>query len=389
MNQKKNLKGTIDLKLLVMSATLDAQKFQDYFDAPLLDIPGRLFHVEIFHTQEDEADYLEAAVRTTVQIHNFEGPGDILVFLTGEEEIEMACKNIRKEVEKLGDRVGRLNVIPLYSTLPPVQQQKIFEAPPGPNKNGVPGRKCIVATNIAETSITIDGIVYVVDPGFSKQKVYNPRIKVESLLVSPISKASAKQRAGRAGRTRPGQCYRLYTESSYEKELAENTYPEILRSNLTSMVLSLKKLGIEDIVHFDFLDPPAPETMMRALQILNNLGAIDDNVLPPRSRLLFFFALHRARLIVRFSLWFLLFFKLLRFGMKREKSQCLEKEWLSSLWSPNWPKSSYPPLSLAVQTKCSQSSPCSAFLLVSFAPKSSSKPLQRPMPSSLISTEIT
>jgi pre-mRNA-splicing factor ATP-dependent RNA helicase DHX15/PRP43 len=145
-----------------------------------------------------------------------------------------------------------------------------------PNRRGIAGRKCIVSTNIAETSLTIDGIVYVIDPGFAKQKVYNPRLRVESLLVSPISKASAKQRAGRAGRTRPGKCYRLYTEKAFSKDLIENTYPEILRSNLSSVVLTLKKLKIDDIVHFDYMDPPAPETLMRALEELNYLGALSD-----------------------------------------------------------------------------------------------------------------
>ena len=145
-----------------------------------------------------------------------------------------------------------------------------------PNRNGIPGRKIIVATNIAETSLTIDGIVYVVDPGLSKQKVYNPRLRIESLLVSPISRASAKQRAGRAGRTKPGKCYRLFTERSFSKDLPENAYPEIQVSNLSSVVLHLKKLGIDDIVHFDYMDPPAPETLMRALEQLNYLGALDD-----------------------------------------------------------------------------------------------------------------
>ena len=134
----------------------------------------------------------------------------------------------------------------------------------------------MVATNIAETSLTIDGIVYVVDPGFSKQKVYNPRIRVESLLVSPISRASAKQRAGRAGRTQPGKCYRLYTEISFRRDLQETTYPEILRSNLGNVVLTLKKLGIDNLVRFNFMDPPAPETLMRALEQLNYLGALDE-----------------------------------------------------------------------------------------------------------------
>ena len=167
--------------------------------------------------------------------------------------------------------------MPLYSSLPANQQQRIFDPAPAKGKNGKPGRKIVVSTNIAETSLTIDGIVYVVDPGFSKQKVYNPRLRVESLLVSPISKASCKQRSGRAGRTRPGKCYRLFTEKSFEKDLIENTYPEILRSNLSSVVLYLKKLGINDIVHFDYMDPPAPETLMRALEQLNYLGALDDD----------------------------------------------------------------------------------------------------------------
>ena len=136
-----------------------------------------------------------------------------------------------------------------------------------------------MSTNIAETSLTIDGVVFVIDPGFSKQKVYNPRIRVESLLVSPISKASSQQRAGRAGRTKPGKCFRLYTEKAYKNEMQDNTYPEILRSNLGSVVLQLKKLGIDDLVHFDFMDPPAPETLMRALELLNYLAALDGKLL--------------------------------------------------------------------------------------------------------------
>ncbi|KAG2442561.1 hypothetical protein HXX76_002647 [Chlamydomonas incerta] len=276
---KEVLKNRKDLKLVVMSATLEAEKFQGYFlDAPLMKVPGRLHPVEIFYTQEPERDYLEAAIRTVVQIHVCEPPGDVLLFLTGEEEIEDACRKVTKELQGMGDKVGPVKVLPLYSTLPPQQQQRIFEAAPPPAREGGPaGRKIVISTNIAETSLTIDGIVYVIDPGFSKQKVYNPRIRVESLLVSPISRASAHQRAGRAGRTQPGKCFRLYTESSFKKDLQEQTYPEILRSNLGSVVLQLKKLGIDDLVHFDFMDPPAPETLMRALELLNYLGAIDDD----------------------------------------------------------------------------------------------------------------
>ena len=270
-----------DLKIIIMSATLDAQKFQRYFnDAPLLAVPGRTHPVEIFYTPEPEQDYVEAAIRTVLQIHATEDEGDILLFLTGEEEIEDAARKISLEADEMVREAdaGPIKVYPLYGSLPPHMQQRIFEpAPPPRRQGGRPGRKVIVSTNIAETSLTIDGIVYVVDPGFSKQKIYNPRIRVESLLVSPISKASAQQRAGRAGRTRPGKCFRLYTEAAFKKELIDQTYPEILRSNLSSTVLELKKLGIDDLVHFDLMDPPAPETLMRALEELNYLACLDDD----------------------------------------------------------------------------------------------------------------
>ncbi|KAK6599038.1 pre-mRNA splicing factor ATP-dependent RNA helicase prp43 [Botrytis cinerea] len=257
-----------DLKIVIMSATLDAQNTRKNTSSRDL------------YTPEPERDYVEAALRTVLQIHATEAEGDILLFLTGEEEIEDACRKISLEADEMIREAdaGPLKVYPLYGTLPPAQQQRIFEPAPQPLRpGGRPGRKVIVGTNIAETSLTIDGIVYVVDPGFSKQKVYNPRIRVESLLVSPISKASAQQRAGRAGRTRPGKCFRLYTEAAFKKELIEQTYPEILRSNLANTVLELKKLGIDDLVHFDLMDPPAPETLMRALEELNYLACLDDD----------------------------------------------------------------------------------------------------------------
>ncbi|KAH9013622.1 P-loop containing nucleoside triphosphate hydrolase protein [Lactarius deliciosus] len=282
---KALVKRRKDLKIIIMSATLDALKFQKYFTiddpAPLFKVPGRTHPVEIFYTQEPEPDYVEASIRTVLMIHRAEDPGDILLFLTGEEEIEDACRKIKIEADDLiaqdPDTVGPLTCIPLYSSLPPQQQQRIFDPAPSPRvPDGPPGRKVIISTNIAETSLTIDGIVYVVDPGFSKQKIYNPRIRVESLLVSPISKASAQQRAGRAGRTRPGKCFRLYTERDFMKELEEQTHPEILRSNLANTVLELVKAGIKDLVRFDYVDAPAPETLMRALELLNYLAALDD-----------------------------------------------------------------------------------------------------------------
>jgi pre-mRNA-splicing factor ATP-dependent RNA helicase DHX15/PRP43 len=264
-------------KVVIMSATLDAEKFQSYFlDAPQLRVPGRCFPVEIFYTEKPERDYFEAAIRTVVQIHLGEPKGDILVFLTGEEEIEEACKRIQVEIKRFGCRVGFAKVLPLYSSLPTQRQQRVFEPSPASIEGQPVNRKIVLSTNIAETSLTIDGIVYVIDSGFSKKKVYNPRIRVESLLVSPISRASAHQRSGRAGRTQPGKCFRLYTEYSFDKDLQERCFAEIVRSNLNSIVLQLKKLGIDDLVHFDFMDPPAPETLMRALETLNYLSALDD-----------------------------------------------------------------------------------------------------------------
>ncbi|KAI8049085.1 P-loop containing nucleoside triphosphate hydrolase protein [Syncephalis plumigaleata] len=240
-----------DLKVVVMSATLDAGKFQKYFnDSPLLSVPGRTYPVEIFYTPEPERDYLEAAIRTVTQIHMCEPEGDVLLFLTGEDEIEDACQKIRLEIDqaRMTGAAGPIKVVPLYSTLPPSAQQRIFDPAP-PAEKGMPGRKIVVSTNIAETSLTIDGIVYVIDPGFAKQKVYNPRVRVESLLVSPISKAAAQQRAGRAGRTRPQSRQRRITTEEARHE---------------------------NLVRFDFMDPPAPETMMRALELLNYLGALSD-----------------------------------------------------------------------------------------------------------------
>jgi pre-mRNA-splicing factor ATP-dependent RNA helicase DHX15/PRP43 len=276
---KEILVNRPDLKLVVMSATLDSEKFRSYFEgAPLVHVPGRLFPVDVFYTPKAEEDYPEAAIRTIKHIHMCEPEGDILVFLTGEEEIEKVCQRVRADAQALSEQYGPMEVYPLYSVLTPAQQQEIFRPAPKGRAGGPPGRKVVVSTNIAETSLTIDGIVYVIDCGFSKQKVFNPLVRVESLLISPISKASAQQRAGRAGRTRPGKCFRLYTEKSFHEDLVDQTYPEILRSNLGSVVLQLKRLGIDDLVHFDFMDPPAPQTLMRALEMLHYLGAVDEEL---------------------------------------------------------------------------------------------------------------
>ncbi|XP_051852082.1 pre-mRNA-splicing factor ATP-dependent RNA helicase DHX16 isoform X2 [Antechinus flavipes] len=294
-----------ELKVLVASATLDTARFSAFFDdAPVFRIPGRRFPVDIFYTKAPEADYLEACVVSVLQIHVTQPPGDILVFLTGQEEIEAACEMLQDRCRRLGSKIRELLVLPIYANLPSDMQARIFQpTPPG-------ARKVVVATNIAETSLTIEGIIYVLDPGFCKQKSYNPRTGMESLTVTPCSKASANQRAGRAGRVAAGKCFRLYTAWAYQHELEESTVPEIQRTSLGNVVLLLKSLGepdggvservgekgraevkarilgynlnsplcssgIHDLMHFDFLDPPPYETLLLALEQLYALGALN------------------------------------------------------------------------------------------------------------------
>lgn len=274
---KKTVKRRPDLKLIVTSATLDAEKFSEYFDrCPIFSIPGRTYPVEIMYSKEPESDYLDAALVTVMQIHLTEPPGDILLFLTGQEEIDTSCEILYERMKALGPNVPELVILPVYSALPSEMQSRIFEpAPPG-------GRKVVIATNIAETSITIDNIYYVVDPGFVKQSAYDPKLGMDSLVVTPISQAQAKQRAGRAGRTGPGKCFRLYTEAAYQTEMLPTSIPEIQRQNLSHTILMLKAMGINDLLHFDFMDPPPTNTMLSALEELYALSALDDEGLLTR-----------------------------------------------------------------------------------------------------------
>ena len=259
-----------DLKLLISSATLDAEKFSAFFDdAPVFNIPGRRFPVDIYYTKAPEADYIDACVVTILQIHVTQPLGDVLVFLTGQEEIETCQEQLEERKRRLGSKIKELMIVPIYANLPSDMQAKVFEpTPPG-------ARKVVLATNIAETSLTIDNIIYVIDPGFNKQNSYNARSGMESLIVTPVSQASANQRAGRAGRVAPGKCFRLYTAWAFKHELEANTVPEIQRVNLGNVVLLLKSLGINDLIHFDFLDPPPHETLVLALEQLYALGALN------------------------------------------------------------------------------------------------------------------
>lgn len=268
---KQLVKRRPDLRLIVTSATLDAEKFSGYFfNCNIFTIPGRTYPVEILYTKQPESDYLDAALITVMQIHLTEPEGDVLLFLTGQEEIDTACQILYERMKGLGKNIPELIILPVYSALPSEMQSRIFEpAPPGK-------RKVVVATNIAEASLTIDGIYYVVDPGFAKQNVYNPKLGLDSLVITPISQASAKQRAGRAGRTGPGKCYRLYTESAYRNEMLPTTVPEIQRINLGLTTLNMKAMGINDLLSFDFMDPPPPQALISAMEQLYSLGALDE-----------------------------------------------------------------------------------------------------------------
>jgi pre-mRNA-splicing factor ATP-dependent RNA helicase DHX15/PRP43 len=261
---KQILDRRSDLRVVVMSATLEASKFTAFFaGSPHLIVPGRLYPIEIYHEQESVRDYVESAISRALKIHRDEGPGDILVFLTGEEEIEAACERIRAGIASA--KVPAV-VLPLYSSLPPRDQQRAF----APQNR----RKIIVSTNIAETSVTIDGVAFVVDPGFVKQSIYQSEHRLSALLVTPISQAAATQRSGRAGRTCPGKCYRLYTEESFA-ELQPQTIPEIQRSDLATVVLTVLSAGVRDLVNFPFIDAPPMVQLATAVAELFHLGALD------------------------------------------------------------------------------------------------------------------
>ncbi len=226
--------------------------------------------MEKFFSKTPAEDYVDEAVKQILAIHLGEPAGDILVFMTGQEDIEATCQLAADRLQKLGDDVPSLTILPIYSQLPSDMQAKIFQ------KSDTGSRKVIVATNIAETSLTVDGILYVIDCGFYKLKVFNPRIGMDSLQITPISQANAEQRAGRAGRTGPGRCYRLYTEASFKFEMFPTTVPEIQRTNLGNVVLLLSSLGVKNLLEFPFMDPPPQENILNSMYQLWVLGALDN-----------------------------------------------------------------------------------------------------------------
>lgn len=258
-----------ELKIIIMSATMDVDHFSDYFDkCPVLVLPGKTFPITINHVKSKQEDYMFTAIATLLKIHLAAKPQeDVLMFLTGKDEIESMCHQIRT-IAKSPELEGKtpLKVYPLHSSLP---QNKQFDAFTRSHEGQ---RRVVVATNIAETSITIPGIKYVIDTGVVKQKKYEANTGMETLKVTPISQAQAWQRSGRAGRECAGVCYRTYTVGEMEA-LEKMTKPEILRCNLTSTILQLLAIGI-NIETFDFLDKPPHESISGAFKHLKQLGAI-------------------------------------------------------------------------------------------------------------------
>ncbi|KAG5984410.1 hypothetical protein E4U55_004872 [Claviceps digitariae] len=284
---KKIRRKRPDLRIIVSSATLQAEAFLNFFAGKreeqtssdkveneavgkIVNLEGRTYPVDILYLESPTENYVERAIETVFEIHTQEAAGDILVFLTGREEIDTAVQAVAERSGQEGDQYSNLQPLPLYAGLSSEEQMYVFD------KAAEGRRKVIFSTNIAEASVTIDGIVYVVDCGFVKLRAYNPRTGIETLGATTISKASASQRAGRAGRTKPGKCFRLYTEQSYKESLPEANPPEIQRSNLAPMILQLKALGIDNVVRFDYLSAPPSDLMSKALELLYSLGALDD-----------------------------------------------------------------------------------------------------------------
>ncbi|OCF55267.1 ATP-dependent RNA helicase DDX35 [Kwoniella mangroviensis CBS 10435] len=285
---KKIMRKRPELRVIISSATIDAEDFLEYFntnadgtdrskdDAIIVSLEGRMFPVEVCYLKEPCSDYAEAAVQTVFDIHMKEPAGDILVFLTGREEIDQVIQEVSDRIQTLPKSAPQILALPLYATLPPEEQAMIFDPPPRDT------RKVIFSTNIAEASVTIDGIKYVVDSGFVKLKTFNPKTTMDVLSIVPCSLASANQRAGRAGRTSPGKCFRLYpssvlpSPSNPHSPMTITTPPELTRSDISLYLLQLKALGIDNLVKFDFMSPPPSKMMIRSLEFLYCLKALDD-----------------------------------------------------------------------------------------------------------------
>jgi ATP-dependent RNA helicase DHX8/PRP22 len=264
-----------DLRLIITSATLDTKQFSNYFNnCPVFQVQGRSHPVDIVYFNSRMEKRVENSVKLAIRIHLHEAPGHILSFLTGFEECEQACKLCYQKLEELatkGKNVPPMMIMPLYGAQNTDEQAMIFDKVPDNC------RKLIFSTNIAETSLTVDGIGYVIDCGYVKQKIFNSKTSMDSLMIVPISKVQAVQRTGRAGRTGPGKCIRLYTEQFFESQMTKASIPEILRVNLASTILTLKSMGIDNVIDFDFMEKPEKESILDALKQLYYLQAIDQD----------------------------------------------------------------------------------------------------------------
>ncbi|MFD7428381.1 ATP-dependent RNA helicase HrpA [Streptomyces sp. NPDC059818] len=266
-----------DLKVVITSATIDPQRFARHFgEAPVVEVSGRTYPVEVRYRPllEEEGDDSDrdqiTAICDAVDELQSEGPGDVLVFLSGEREI-------RDTADALGKRnLGHTEVLPLYARLSHAEQHRVFQRHTG--------RRIVLATNVAETSLTVPGIKYVIDPGNARISRYSHRTKVQRLPIERISQASANQRKGRCGRTSDGICIRLYSEDDFLTR-PEFTDPEILRTNLASVILQMTAAGLGDIEKFPFIDPPDHRNIRDGVQLLQELGALDPEEKDPRKRL--------------------------------------------------------------------------------------------------------
>ncbi|MDU0300348.1 ATP-dependent RNA helicase HrpA [Streptomyces sp. PAL114] len=266
-----------DLKVVITSATIDPERFSRHFgDAPIIEVSGRTYPVEVRYRPLLEEDSEDAdrdqitAITDAVEELMAEGPGDILVFLSGEREIRDTADALTKK------RYRSTEVLPLYARLSHAEQHRVFQ------QHG--GRRIVLATNVAETSLTVPGIKYVIDPGFARISRYSHRTKVQRLPIEPVSQASANQRKGRCGRTSDGICIRLYSEDDFLSR-PEFTDAEILRTNLASVILQMTAAGLGEIEKFPFIDPPDHRNIRDGVQLLHELGALDPTQKDPRKRL--------------------------------------------------------------------------------------------------------
>jgi ATP-dependent RNA helicase DHR2 len=256
-----------DSSKTVSAPTSDSEQIQ----VSQCHVEGRQYPVKLQYMDQPTEDVVDTALQRIFQIHCKEPmPGDILVFLTGQETIQSLTKLVEEFAQNLTDDYPKMLVLPLFAALPQMAQQRIFERAP-PNT-----RKVILSTNIAETSVTVPGVRFVIDTGKAKIKQFRNRLGLESLLVKPISRSSADQRKGRAGREAAGQCFRLFTEADYNS-LSKDTKPEILRCDLSDAVLKMKARGVHDVLGFPFLTPPTREAMEKSLLQLLQLGTLDPN----------------------------------------------------------------------------------------------------------------